>query len=58
MSDTDFIFKDIENAEDFLRGQRDCKNGVGHKSNMSSDYDRGYSIQYDLEQVVSWVTER
>jgi len=35
---------------DFIRGQEDCKKGVEHKSG-SEDYTRGYSAQYELEQM-------
>ena len=38
--------------KEFLRGQRDCKNGEDHKSNQSENYDRGYSTQYELEQIM------
>lgn len=41
----------IKNASDFLRGQRDCQEGVPHKPGQSEDYDRGYSAQYTSEQV-------
>ena len=35
---------------DFIKGQEDCKNGVPHKP-ISEDYTRGYSAQYELEQM-------
>ena len=38
-------------ADEFLRGQRDCMNGEPHKAGQSEDYDRGYAAQYELEQV-------
>ena len=38
-------------ADDFLRGQRDCKNGMPHKSGQSESYDRGYGAQYEAEQI-------
>jgi len=38
---------------DFLAGQVDCRDGVPHKPGMSEAYDRGYSAQYELEQVQS-----
>lgn len=44
--------QEIKNADDFLRGQSDCKDGIPHKPNMSDDYDRGYSAQYELEQLL------
>lgn len=40
------------NTEQFLQGQKDCKAGKPHKSG-SDDYNRGYSAQYELEQVLS-----
>lgn len=36
---------------DFIKGQSDCKNGVPHQSGKGEDYDRGYSTQYQLEQL-------
>ena len=40
----------VISAEDFLRGQRDCRDGKPHKAGQSRDYDRGYSAQYAHEQ--------
>lgn len=42
---------------DFIQGQKDCAEGIQHKSGMSADYDRGYSTQYELEQVMSHVNQ-
>ena len=41
----------ITNPYDFINGQRDCRTGEPHKAGMSFDYDRGYSAQYELEQI-------
>ena len=38
---------------DFVRGQRDCKNGVPHEAGKSASYDRGYAAEYELEQIKS-----
>lgn len=51
-------FNDIFST-DFLRGQRDCKEGVTH-CDQGEAYNRGYATQYESEQVVtarseSWV---
>lgn len=40
-------------ADEFLRGQRDCKDGVPHKPGQSDSYDRGYSTEYEREQIMS-----
>jgi len=45
--------EEIKDAGDFIRGQRDCKEGKPHKSGQGSDYDRGYSSQYEFEEVLS-----
>ena len=37
--------------DDFLRGQKDCRNGVPHKPMQSEAYDRGYGAQYEKEQL-------
>lgn len=41
----------------FVQGQRDCKNGVEHRSGKGEHYDRGYSTQYEQEQVDNWMSE-
>lgn len=40
---------------DFVRGQSDCDKGIPHKSGQGEYYDRGYSAQYELEQVAQWI---
>ena len=45
------------NTDDFLQGQRDCKDGVSHKPNQSEAYDRGYSTEYIFQQVMDARTE-
>jgi len=40
----------MDKINDFLQGQRDCKEGKPHVSG-SEDYDRGYRVQYELEQM-------
>ncbi len=37
--------------DDFLQGQRDCRNGIPHSANNSEAYDRGYGAQYEKEQL-------
>jgi hypothetical protein len=41
------------NADDFLKGQRDCEKGAVHQSGKSESYDRGYAAQYQHEQNLS-----
>ncbi len=45
------------NESDFLRGQRDCKDGRPHKSGQSHSYDRGYGAQYEKEQLEAEMTK-
>lgn len=40
-----------QKIEDFLKGQRDCKEGVEHKAGMSDRYNAGYSYEYEMEQM-------
>ena len=48
----------MEKFEDeFLRGQRDCREGIPHKTGQSEAYDRGYSSEYSLEQVKTEMTK-
>ncbi len=43
--------------DDFLQGQRDCKNGVPHKPMQGEAYDRGYGAQYESEQIATEMTK-
>ncbi len=45
------------NIDDFMRGQRDCKDGKEHKAGNSESYDSGYSAQYELEQLRGALSE-
>jgi len=40
----------MSDIDEFLRGQRDCKEGLEHKAGEPEYYDRGYSYQYFIEQ--------
>ena len=42
-----------QSIEDFLRGQTHCAKGIPHRPGNSEDYDRGYSAQYTLEQILT-----
>ena len=36
----------------FLRGEKDCLNGVAHAEGKGTDYDRGYAARYEMEQLL------
>jgi len=38
-------------VHEFIKGQRDCRDGIAHKDGRGESYDRGYSAQYELEQI-------
>jgi hypothetical protein len=40
----------MNNTDEFLRGQRDCAEGLPHKEGQPEFYDRGYQFQYFIEQ--------
>ena len=40
----------IDSTSDFLRGQRDAKDGKPSEVGASDDYNRGYDCQYTAEQ--------
>lgn len=40
------------NEKEFLQGQKDCASGVPHKDGSDS-YNRGYAVQYEMEQIQS-----
>jgi len=44
------------NADEFLQGQKDCRDGVPHESGKSDSYDRGYNCQYQHEQNQTYLT--
>lgn len=48
----DLVGQPIANPEEFLSGMRDAKHGRQHKQGMGSEYDRGFSTQYQLEQLL------
>jgi hypothetical protein len=39
--------------DDYLRGQRDCKDGMDARVGQSSNYYNGYAIQYEAEQMLT-----
>ena len=41
------------NTDEYLRGQRDCKDGKPHKAGQSKDYNDGYGCQYEAEQMLT-----
>jgi len=43
-------------TEEFLKGQKDCKEGNQPMDNPSEDYLRGYSAQYQQEQNMEYAT--
>lgn len=40
------------NAGMFLKGEKDCLDGVAHEAGKGDDYDRGYSARYEMEQIL------
>lgn len=44
-------------AEMFLQGQIDCRDGKPHQSGKGESYDRGYATQYEWEQVQGAMTD-
>ncbi len=49
---------DMIEANDYLRGMKDCQDGLDHKCDQGADYDRGYSTQYQQEQNLTALLER
>jgi len=41
----------MSDFDDFLQGQKDCKEGNPHQGGNSEAYDAGYQLQYELEQM-------
>ena len=48
---------DMKFEREFLQGQRDCKAGI-KPSNQSEAYHRGYSAQYESDQIDSHLSIR
>jgi hypothetical protein len=40
----------MSKVSDFIRGQKDCADGLPHKPGQSEDYDRGYEAQLKTEE--------
>jgi len=40
----------MQQLNDFIRGEEDCKNGVPHKPDQSRAYDAGYDEQRNKPQ--------
>lgn len=45
-------------ADEFIRGAKDCKAGIPHKTGTTEAYDRGYSAQYQHEQNMTALSEK
>lgn len=43
-------------SDEFLKGQRDCKEGIPSPQDASEEYLRGYSTQYQHEQNMEYLT--
>ncbi len=41
-------------VNDFIDGQKDCKNGARHKDGGTEFYDQGYAFQYEKEARASY----
>jgi hypothetical protein len=37
--------------DNFIQGQRDCRDGKPHQLGKPEAYDQGYNVQYQLEQI-------
>ena len=48
----------MQNHEEYLRGQADCKHGVPHKPGQGADYNNGYSDQHFIEQSLTEANRR
>ena len=42
----------------FMQGQKDCMAGKAHKDGRSEAYNQGYAAQYELEQQLTYFSER
>ena len=47
-----------EFTSEFMQGQMDCMAGKPHKLGVSESYTRGYSTQYELEQIKTEINLR
>ena len=45
-------------VDDFLRGEKDCMDGIPHKEGQSEAYDAGYSSRYTHEQNMAELSEK
>jgi len=49
----DFVEAIHFDAEMYMAGMRDCKDGVPHQDGKGANYDKGYSDEYTIEQMMS-----
>ena len=40
----------MQQLNEFVKGEEDCKKGIPHKEGQSREYDEGYGFQYTKEQ--------
>jgi hypothetical protein len=48
---------EIKSADDFLRGQKDCQEGIPAKQEQSTDYQRGYATEYQHQANMDAMTD-
>lgn len=46
----------VMDADMFLKGQIDCRDGKPHEAGKGESYDRGYAAQYEWEQAQGAMT--
>jgi len=47
----------IQDTDEFLQGQKDCRDGIPHEQGSSEDYTRGYAAQFEIEQIRDFYTD-
>lgn len=45
----------LNEFSDYRKGMEDCDKGMPHKEGNGKSYDHGYSDQYQLEQIKSYI---
>jgi len=45
------------NSDEYLKGMRDCKDGIPHQPGMSQDYNDGYAAEYERQEVLTVMSD-
>jgi hypothetical protein len=48
----------VEDSQEYMKGMKACQKGEECPIGAHPDFERGYSCQYEKDQVADWLSER